>query len=163
MLDIGAALKGVHGIIDELNTTDEERSKAKAELLKVENDLAGDVLAYEQVLAGVQRDVIIAEAQSASWMARNWRPILMLVITTILAHKYILFPYLSRWFDVPELLLPGELFTLFTVDVGGYIVGRSGEKIVSTLRGGETINARTGKDLKHQRKLLKLQKKLGLG
>jgi len=162
MIDIGGILKGAHGIIDELKTTDEERSKAKAALLKVENNLSEAVLEHEEAIVASARDIIITEAQSASSLARNWRPILMIVITSILAHKYLLFPYLSRLFDAPEMPLPPELFTLLTVGVGGYIVGRSGEKIVSTLRAGETVNAKMSKDLKHDRKMLKRRRKLGL-
>jgi hypothetical protein len=30
--------------------------------------------------------------------------------------------------------LPDELWTLLTVGVGGYVVGRSGEKVAKTLR-----------------------------
>jgi hypothetical protein len=162
MLDISSAIKSVSNVIGELHVSDEERSKAKAALLEVENKLSADVLAYEKAITADARDIIVAEAQSASTLARNWRPILMLVITGILAHKYILYPYLSKWLDVPILDLPDALFTLLTVGVGGYVVGRSGEKIVSTLRAGTTANAEMSADLKQQRKMLKLRKKLGL-
>jgi hypothetical protein len=160
-IDVGSALSGIGKIVDELKTTDEERSKAKAAILKVENDLSAKVLEYEANLANAQRDVLVAEAKG-SFLASNWRPILMLVITGILAHKYLLFPYLARMFDVPDLLLPPELFTLLTVGVGGYIVGRSGEKMVKSLRESENVNAKMAKDLKNARKLLKIKKKLGV-
>jgi hypothetical protein len=162
-LDVGSVIKGVGGIIDQFVTNPKERAEAKAALMRVENDLTASVLDYEGKIALAQRDVVLAEAQSASWMARNWRPLLMLTITFVLAHKYILFPYLSRWLDVPDLVLPPELFTLLTVGVGGYVVGRSGEKIAKTMKTTKSENAvlvdETKVQAKQVRKIMKLAKK----
>ena len=55
----------------------------------------------------------------------------MLSIVAIVVNNYILFPYLSMFTDKVVILeLPNALFNLMTVGVGGYIVGRSGEKII---------------------------------
>ena len=159
-IDIGAAIGGIGKIIDEFKVTDEERATAKAKLLQVEADLTGKVLEYEATLANAQRDVIVAEMQSGSVLARNWRPVLMVVITTILAHQYLLFPYLSKWFDVPSILLPDPLFTLLTIGVGGYVVGRSGEKIATSLRGTEAVNAVLGSEERQERKAKKQRDKM---
>lgn len=156
-VDVGKALEGVGSIIDNLKTTDDERSKAKAALIKVENDLTARVLQYESTLARAQRDVLVAEAQSQSWIARNWRPILMLCITFLLVHKYFLFPYLSSWFGIPDLLFPDALFTLLTVGVGGYVVGRSGEKIAKTLKQTEVSSAEQVGEMKAERKALRVR------
>ena len=58
----------------------------------------------------------------------------MLSIVAIMINNYILFPYLTL-FGVTTTMLefPPELFTLMTVGVGGYVVGRSGEKIANSL------------------------------
>lgn len=74
--------------------------------------------------------VIIAEAQGQSWLQRNWRPLLMLVIVAIVFNNYVLFPYLVL-FGVPatQLELPVDLWDLMKLGVGGYVVGRSAEKI----------------------------------
>jgi hypothetical protein len=154
-IDVGKALEGVGSIVDELRVTDEERSKAKAELLRVENDLTSKVLDYEKTVANAQRDVLVAEANSQSWIARNWRPILMLSITFLLVHKFFLFPYLSKWWAIPELEFPPELFTLLTVGVGGYIVGRSGEKIAKTMRESKVASAEQVGEQRAQRRDLK--------
>ena len=75
--------------------------------------------------------VLLAEVGGESALQRNWRPILMLSIVAIVVNNYILYPYLIL-FGLPAtvLELPGELFSLMTVGVGGYVVGRSGEKIM---------------------------------
>ena len=161
-IDIGGIIEGAGKALDGLFTSNEERMKARAVLLEVENKLTASVLDYEKTVTSAQRDIILAEAQSGSWMAKNWRPLLMLSITFILVHKYILFPYLSSWLEVPDLLLPEKLFTLLTVGVGGYVVGRSGEKIAQTLKATKSVNLETPKDLRLKRKLMKTMKKLGM-
>ncbi len=69
--------------------------------------------------------IIMAEVQGESWLQRNWRPALM-VWFAILVGAY--------WFGfTPENLSEAQienLFQLVQIGVGGYIVGRSGEKIV---------------------------------
>lgn len=74
--------------------------------------------------------VIIAETQGESWLQRNWRPVTMLVFVSIVANNYILYPYLSLfWSKAPLLPLPQDLWKLLELGIGGYILGRSGEKI----------------------------------
>ncbi|CAM2009953.1 3TM-type holin [Acanthopleuribacter pedis] len=142
--DITALVKEAGGIIDQFVTSDDERAEAKAKLLQLENQLAGNIMAYETQLAQQRGTIIAAEARSQSWLTRNWRPLLMLSITAILIHKYLLYPYLILIFGsevAPRLELTPELFNLLTIGVGGYVVGRSGEKIVGTLRDSQTRNS----------------------
>ena len=74
--------------------------------------------------------VIIAEAQGQSWLQRNWRPLLMLVIVFIVFNNYVLASYLPLMgIPVVQLELPVDLWDLMKLGVGGYVVGRSAEKI----------------------------------
>ena len=153
-MDVGSALKGVSEIADQFITDDTERAQAKRVLMDAENKLVSDITKYEATLVETQGSIVLAEAKSDSWLVKNWRPLLMLSITAILIHKYILYPYLS-WLigpEVPVLDLPPELFTLLTVGVGGYVVGRSGEKIANTIRSTESVNTVTKGDRKADRK-----------
>ena len=60
----------------------------------------------------------------------------MTVIVAIVANNYLLAPYLDAMFGAGlQLELPEQLWNLMTMGVGGYIAGRSGEKIAGTLRG----------------------------
>ena len=89
-------------------------------------------------LVGYQKDIIIAEATGESWLQRNWRPILMLSIVAIVVNNYLLYPYLKLFFEAAPILdLPDKLWSLMQIGVGGYIVGRSGEKIVKDLKNGK--------------------------
>lgn len=78
-----------------------------------------------------QSDIVKAEIQGHSWIQRSWRPVLMLVIVSIVANNYLIYPYLSMFTDKAIALdLPDHLWNLMSIGVGGYVVGRSGEQIV---------------------------------
>lgn len=118
-------------LVDNLHTSKEEKLVLHNELAMIENNIVSKVLDYETAKVNAQRDIIVAEAEGKSWLQRNWRPMLMVSITAIIVNNYIIFPYVSIWTDkVVVLELPKALFGLMTVGVGGYIVGRSGEKII---------------------------------
>lgn len=76
--------------------------------------------------------IIRAEANSQSWLARNWRPMLMCLFGLIIANNYIIFPYMNMFMPEKSVLLPVpvHLWDLLKLGIGGYVVGRSGEKIV---------------------------------
>ena len=75
-------------------------------------------------------DIVLAEAKSEFWLTANWRPLLMIIIIGIVAWNY-LFVGIALTFgvDVMPLDLPDQLWTLLQIGVGGYVVGRSGEKM----------------------------------
>ena len=84
----------------------------------------------DKAVMEAQSSVVIAEAQGQSWLQRNWRPLLMLVIITIVANNYIIHPYLSIFTDKVKVLdLPDKLWVLMEIGVGGYILGRTVEKV----------------------------------
>jgi hypothetical protein len=133
---IGGAIKPVTDMVDNLHTSDEEKQQVKNELRRLENDITSQVLDYEKELLQSKTELVGAEIRGKSWLQRNWRPLLMLAVVAIIVNNYILFPYLSA-FGVEEaqmLELPNGLWTLLTTGVGGYVVGRSGEKIAEKLK-----------------------------
>ena len=69
----------------------------------------------------VQAKVITAEATGASWMQRNWRPITMLTFLVLVV---------CDSFGLLAFRLAAEAWTLLQIGLGGYVVGRSAEKIV---------------------------------
>lgn len=115
------------GIIDDLVEDKDLANKLKVEIQKqilIQNH-------EENVkLIEAQMKIILAES-TGSWLQRNWRPVLMIVIIFIVANNYVLFPYLSAWTDKVQVLeLPKGMWALLNIGVGGYIAGRSAEKIV---------------------------------
>ena len=78
---------------------------------------------------------IIREEAKSNGLASMWRPILMLVITAIVAIHYLVFPLINVVFGVHlSIELPPELWQMLNIGVGGYIVGRSGEKIAQNIK-----------------------------
>ncbi len=121
----------VTDLLSEIVEDPDERARLQAQF-----QLA--MLQHESTLVSATRDIVVAEAQSESWIARNWRPITALTFTAILANNYILVPWL-RAFGVETIAvldMPPELFTLLTVMIGGYVVGRSLEKTNSGINIG---------------------------
>jgi len=73
--------------------------------------------------------IVLAEAQG-SWLQRNWRPLLMVTFTgLIVAHCFGLTAP-----NIPE-SVQNSLLNIVMVGVGGYVVGRSGEKIADKFKG----------------------------
>ena len=89
------------------------------------------MLEHEQTAQQVARDVVVAEAKSEHWITSTWRPLLMLVFVAIVANNYIIAPYVDMIFGSGlQLEPPPVMWEVIKVGLGGYVVGRSGEKIM---------------------------------
>jgi hypothetical protein len=120
----GGVVKEVGNVIDKLFTSEEERLKAKNEIFKV--------LQEQQLeLQKLQTEIIVTEAKG-NWLQRSWRPILMLAFGFIVIYVKFIAPLFN--FPIPE--LENEFWNLLQLGIGGYVVGRSAEKIASKI----TIN-----------------------
>ena len=120
----GGVVKEVGNVIDKLFTTDEERLEAKNKIFQV-------IQEKELELQKMQTDIIIAEAKG-NWLQRSWRPILMLAFGFIVIYVKFLAPLFG--FTIPP--LENEFWNLLQLGIGGYVVGRSAEKIAKSV----TIN-----------------------
>ena len=122
---LGGIVKPITDLIDNITTTDEERGKLKNELTKIENKFLGKALEYEAKLLDSQGRIVEAEAKGQSWLQRNWRPITMLTFLILVV---------CDSFGWLAFRLSGEAWTLLQIGLGGYLVGRTGEKIVEKIR-----------------------------
>lgn len=105
-------------VIDNLFTSDEERIKAKNEIFKV--------LKEQQLeLQRLQTEVIVAEARG-NWLQRSWRPILMLAFGFIVIYV----KFIAPLFSLPIPPLEDEFWNLLQIGIGGYVIGRTGEKMI---------------------------------
>ncbi|EGG93490.1 hypothetical protein IMCC1989_1139 [gamma proteobacterium IMCC1989] len=114
-------VKPVTDLIDDLHTSDEERLQIKAKLFEMQNAMASQVMDYEARLVEAKTKVITAEAEGASWFQRTWRPITMLTF---------LFLVVCDSFGLLAFRLAAEAWTLLQIGLGGYVVGRSAEKVI---------------------------------
>jgi Holin of 3TMs, for gene-transfer release len=84
--------------------------------------------------------IVEAEAK-AGWFTASWRPLLMYVLIFILVWNYILGPVIKIFTGtIITFELPGDVWTLLQIGLGGYVVGRSGESIARTLANRTTTN-----------------------
>lgn len=105
-------------VIDNLFTTDEERIKAKNEIFKVLKD-------QQLELQRLQTEIIVAEA-NGNWLQRSWRPILMLSFGFIVIYV----KFIAPLFSLPIPPLENEFWNLLQIGIGGYVIGRTGEKML---------------------------------
>ena len=104
-------------VIDNLFTSEEERLNAKNKILQVLKE-------KELELQKMQTDIIIAEAKG-NWLQRSWRPILMLSFGFIIIYT----KFIAPLFDLAIPELEDEFWNLLQIGIGGYVVGRSVEKV----------------------------------
>lgn len=113
----GDIIKSIGSVIDNLFTSDEERIKAKNEVFQI-------LKQKELELRKLQTEVIVTEAQG-NWLQRSWRPILMLGFGFIVMYN----KFFAPAFSLPNAELENEFWNLLQLGVGGYVIGRSAEKI----------------------------------
>jgi hypothetical protein len=130
---LGGPLKGVidgvGNLIDKVSTTDAERLAAKKDFLSIQKDLYTAALQADAEIAKSKAEVLKAEAQSESWLTRNWRPLVVLGFSYIVMHNYIFAPL----FGFMYLQTPERLWDIIELSIGGYIAGRSVEKIIPSV------------------------------
>lgn len=108
----------VNTVVDKVVKDQDQAERLKSELaIAVINQMDNELKAA--------KDVIVAEAQGESWLQRNWRPLTMLSFVTLIAAHWLGFtaPNLSE----PQIL---ALMDIVQVGIGGYVVGRSAEKVM---------------------------------
>lgn len=126
---VGEVLGAIRGVVDSLHTSGEEKLRAQVELTKLEMSLQEKILAAETEWAKAQAEVIKSEAGGESWLQRNWRPILMLTFTFIIAWNFVFAPV----FSLEAVPVPADMWELLKIGIGGYILGRSAEKVLPTV------------------------------
>ena len=121
---ITAAAPLVKTLFNTIDKTIDNKSDADMIKQKIQEQLiSGELKELE-----AQAKIITAEA-NGSWLQRNWRPILMLIFAALVV---------AHWFgftapNIPE-SVQNSLLNIVMVGVGGYIVGRSGEKIADKIK-----------------------------
>ena len=131
-MEILSFIKGIISplgdILDELHTSDEERIKLNNALQKMENDLTSEVIELQSKLIDAQKTVLTAEIQGEGWLQKSWRPIVMLFLTGCIGAQWLGFTPPG----LPEAVAL-QLLDIVQVGLGGYVIGRSAEKIVPKL------------------------------
>lgn len=108
-------------VVGNLFPDPEQKAKAEAEMMKA-------LLAHQAEIEGAAAKIIQTEAASSHWLAANWRPLTMLVFVALIV---------ARWFGwaAPNLSEAEyvKLWSIVEFGLGGYVVGRSVEKIAPSI------------------------------
>ena len=113
----GGLIKDLLGGLDNLFTSKEEKIKA-------ENVIKQILIEKQLELQKMQTEIIVTEAKG-NWLQRSWRPILMLAFGFIVIYVKFIAPLFDL--KIPE--LENEFWNLLQLGIGGYVIGRSAEKI----------------------------------
>ena len=84
-----------------------------------------------------QAGVIIAEIQGEHWLQRNWRPMVAVTFAGIILFYGLILPIAVDWLGAPPVrigdTLLGWIMQAVLICLGGYIGGRTVEKLAKTL------------------------------
>lgn len=111
-LDVGGKL------IDRLWPDPEKRDQARLALMELAQK--GEL---QELVA--RAEIVKTEAASEHWLAANWRPILMLTFGALIVARW--FGWAAPNLSEAEYL---KLWSIVELGLGGYVIGRSAEKIV---------------------------------
>ena len=96
----------------------------KADAEKIKQNIQQQLLSGQLKELEAQASIIVAESKGGI-LQRNWRPMLMITFAGLIVAHW--FGYTAP--DIPE-TVQNSLLNIVLVGMGGYIVGRSGEKIM---------------------------------
>lgn len=129
-----AILTGLFNLIGSIATGLFGASKKKAEVVEGAFKVLNNANSTEAAKAAAAAQIIAAEAKSGYWLSAVWRPLLMLVFAGLV---------IARWFGyMPPDMTQEELqnvYGLLELGIGGYIGGRTLEKIVAQLNIGSVL------------------------
>lgn len=99
--------------------------EAKAE---AERKVMTELMANQAEIEKAAASIIQAEAASKHWLAANWRPLTMLVFVGLIVARWL--GWTAPGMTEPEYL---AVYDLMQLGLGGYVVGRSVEKIAPSV------------------------------
>lgn len=117
-------IKPLTAFVDDSTLSAEERREFQQKINELQFGMAEKFMEYDLQISESRSKVIGEEAKSDSWLAANWRPLTMLTFLVII---------LGNYFGVLAKDIDPNMWTLLQYGLGGYIGGRSTEKIVSSV------------------------------
>ena len=117
---ITSVADAVSGLVERLTLPAREKKQLEADVLRL-------LLKREKEVLRV-RAALLQEEGKGNWLQRSWRPMVMLVLTLLVV--------LGVFTESSMLSDTSRFWDLLEIGLGGYVVGRSGEKILMTLAKG---------------------------
>ena len=95
---------------------------------EAEHQFTLGVMQHANAIEQAAAEVVKAEAASSHWLAANWRPLTMLTFVGLVVARWM--GYTAENMSEAEYL---SIYDLIKIGIGGYVVGRSAEKIVPAI------------------------------
>ena len=128
---LGGVFKGAADIVGTFKMSPADREKLQQSMFALQLKANQQALDYEAQRVAEGAKTIRAEAQSESWLASNWRPCVMMTFAALIV---------LHWVGLTPDSLPPEqvedLLDIVRLGLVGYVVGRSGEKVVKEWKRG---------------------------
>lgn len=113
-------IREVASVVNTLSVSAKEKKRIQADLLSAMN----------RQLEALNRNqtAVVKGETDGNWLQRSWRPLVMLSFAGIVM--------VGVLFDLPLLAENSRLWDLLEIGIGGYVVGRSLEKMTAFWKGG---------------------------
>lgn len=111
-------------LVDELHTSKDEQLQHKERLMVTQAAVIDQVLKYEKESFEARARIVESEAKSEHWLTAVWRPITMLTFLALCVGDSL---------GLLSTPLRDEAWQLLQLGLGGYVVGRSAEKITKSI------------------------------
>lgn len=99
-----------------------------AEAAKAQQEMVMTLLSQQGAINAAAGEIIRAEAESEHWLAACWRPILMLTFGELIVARWL--GWSAPGISEAEVL---KLWDIVQLGLGGYVIGRSLEKVAPQL------------------------------
>lgn len=145
---VSKAVKPVSDIVDELNTSKEEKMKLKNNLEEIKNQLTTDLIEVQKKELEAKKEILTTDAKSDNWLLESWRPITILslagIYVLILANNYIIAPMLAKYTEIAQLQLsmPPDLGSIIKLILGTFTFGKSAEIVSGRISKSHDSNAK---------------------
>ncbi len=104
-------------VIDRLTLPAREKRQLEADLLELLVEHGTEMVR--------SRSAAVVEEARGNWLQRSWRPLVMLVFALIVL--------VGTFTTLPILSDTSRFWDLLEVGLGGYVIGRGGEKIATAI------------------------------
>ena len=111
----------VTNVVDAVSRFVDRLTLPAREKKQLETDLQKLIQEIERDLVQARASIVVEETRG-NWLQRSWRPLVMLTFATIVL--------VGTFINVPILSDTSRFWDLLEIGLGGYVVGRSGEKIM---------------------------------
>lgn len=139
-MKIGTKLiEAVSGLAKNVGSAFDQNFANKEEQLNAKGKILDQVRQLQSLILEAQKELLALEL-SGNWLQRSWRPILMLCFGFIVMYAYFIQPaFLPNQIPI-RLDLNDNFWELLKLGIGGYVIGRSGEKVAKLA--GEAFKTR---------------------